>query len=78
MANDLAACTDAFNRVVRLSTGLYGLGGIRVTKAVLNRLGLPGGYPRKPRLIATDAELAQAMQIVRDLDIERFETWKLK
>lgn len=77
-ANDLAGCTDAFSRVVKLSTGLYGLGGIRVTKAVLNRLGLPGGYPRKPRLIATEAELAQAMQIVRELDIARFETWDLK
>ncbi|HTH97132.1 MAG TPA: dihydrodipicolinate synthase family protein, partial [Stellaceae bacterium] len=53
-AGNLDAMMDAFSKVVRLSTGLYGNGGIRVTKAVLNQLGLPGGYPRKPRLPVTD------------------------
>ena len=66
---DLDAMMDAFSKVVRLSTGLYGNGGIRVTKAVLNTLGLPGGYPRKPRLPVTDDRLTRALELVRGMDL---------
>ncbi len=45
-----------FGRLARLSMALYGRGGIRATKAVLNRLGLPGGYPRKPQLPVSDSD----------------------
>jgi 4-hydroxy-tetrahydrodipicolinate synthase len=68
-AGDLDAMMDAFSKVVRLSTGLYGNGGIRVTKAVLNQLGLPGGYPRKPRLPVTDDRLTRSMALVRSMDL---------
>jgi 4-hydroxy-tetrahydrodipicolinate synthase len=50
-----AAVFAKFNAMLRLSNTLYGAGGIRVTKAVLNRLGLPGGPPRRPQLpVASD------------------------
>jgi 4-hydroxy-tetrahydrodipicolinate synthase len=66
---NLDAMMDAFSKVVRLSTGLYGNGGIRVTKAVLNQLGLPGGYPRKPRLPVTDERLTRAIALVKGMDL---------
>ena len=66
---DLAATMDAFGKIVRLSQTLYGAGGIRMTKAVLNSLGLPGGYPRKPRLPVADDKLAQVLKVVRSLEI---------
>ncbi len=68
-AGDLDGTMDAFSKVVRLSTGLYGNGGIRVTKAVLNTLGLPGGYPRKPRLPVTDDRLTRSLALVRGMDL---------
>jgi len=46
---DLPATFAAFAEVVRLSGLLYGHGGIRATKAVLDRLGLPGGTVRPPQ-----------------------------
>jgi 4-hydroxy-tetrahydrodipicolinate synthase len=72
---DLAGMMDAFGRVIRLSSALYGNGGIRVTKAVLNHLGLPGGYPRKPRLPVRDERLTRALTVVDQLGIARTENW---
>ena len=72
---DLPGMMDAFDRVVRLSAGLYGNGGIRVTKAVLNHLGLPGGFPRKPRLPVTDDRLTRALALVDALGIAATEGW---
>lgn len=74
-AGDMDALFDRWGRVMRLFTGLYGNGGIRVTKAVLNELGLAGGYPRKPRLPVTDDRLTRAMSVVDAIglkDIEGF------
>jgi len=69
-AGDLAGMMDAFAKVIRLSGALYGNGGIRVTKAVLNHLGLPGGYPRKPRLPVRDERLTRALMVVESLGLE--------
>ncbi|MBY0510287.1 MAG: dihydrodipicolinate synthase family protein [Rhodospirillaceae bacterium] len=66
---DLAAAMDAFGKIVRLSQTLYGAGGIRMTKAVLGSMGLPGGYPRKPRLPVAEDKLAQVLIVVRSLAI---------
>jgi 4-hydroxy-tetrahydrodipicolinate synthase len=65
----------AFGNVARLSIALYGAGGIRATKAVLNRLGLPGGYPRKPQLPVTDATVDELMHVIEDLGIGEIEGW---
>jgi 4-hydroxy-tetrahydrodipicolinate synthase len=49
-AGDLDACRAAYARVLRLFTATRGLSGIVGTKAALQLAGLPGGYPRLPRL----------------------------
>jgi 4-hydroxy-tetrahydrodipicolinate synthase len=72
---DMAGMMDAFAKVIRLSGGLYGNGGIRVTKAVLNHFGLPGGYPRKPRLPVADERLTRALAVVGSLDLGGLEGW---
>ena len=74
-AGNLNAMMDAFSKVVRLSTGLYGNGGIRVTKAVLNHYGLPGGYPRKPRLPVTDDRLTRSLALVESMELGPVERW---
>jgi len=74
-AGNLDGMMDAFSKVVRLSTGLYGNGGIRVTKAVLNHYGLPGGYPRKPRLPVTDDRLTRSLALVEGMNLGPVEGW---
>jgi 4-hydroxy-tetrahydrodipicolinate synthase len=74
-AGNLTGMMDAFSKVVRLSTGLYGNGGIRVTKAVLNHYGLPGGYPRKPRLPVTDERLTRSLALVESMNLGPVEGW---
>ena len=73
--DDLTGMMQAWSRLMRLSVGLYGNGGIRVTKAVLNDLGLAGGYPRKPRLPVEDERLTRAMAVVQSLDLAELEGW---
>jgi 4-hydroxy-tetrahydrodipicolinate synthase len=65
----------AFGRLARLSMALYGRGGIRATKAVLNRLGLPGGYPRKPQLPVAGETIDALMTMIDDLRIGDLEGW---
>jgi 4-hydroxy-tetrahydrodipicolinate synthase len=65
----------AYGRLARLSIALYGHGGIRATKAVLNRLGLPGGYPRKPQLPVDDATVDALITLIADLQIGELEGW---
>jgi 4-hydroxy-tetrahydrodipicolinate synthase len=66
---------DAYARVVRLSFALYGHGGIRATKAVLNRLGLPGGWPRAPQLPLEGPELEAVLAVVGELGVPAAEGW---
>ncbi len=72
---DLPGMFESWSKVMRLFPALYGNGGIRVTKAVLNELGLAGGYPRKPRLPVTDERLTRAMAAVNTLDLKALEGW---
>jgi len=65
----------AFGRLARLSMALYGRGGIRATKAVLNRLGLPGGYPRRPQLPLGEALVDELMTRIEDLRLGDLEGW---
>jgi 4-hydroxy-tetrahydrodipicolinate synthase len=73
--DDLTGLMEAWSKLMRLFVGLYGNGGIRVTKAVLNELGLAGGYPRKPRLPVEDERLTRAMAVVQSLDLAKLEGW---
>ena len=66
---DAATLAESFHKVLRLSTAVYGAGGIRVTKAVLNRLGLPGGVPRRPLLPATEAQIETVLEALAALDL---------
>ncbi len=74
-AGNTTAMMDAFGRLIKLFGTLLGNGGIRVTKAALNRLGLPGGYPRRPRLPVEDARLNKVLQVIEELDIASIEKW---
>lgn len=67
---------DAFGRVLRLSGELYGAGGIRATKALLNSLGLPGGSPRKPQLPVATEVVVRLRSLIEDLGIPVIEGWK--
>ena len=64
---DLRQAAASFARVVRLSTLLYRHGGIRATKAVLNALDLPGGFPRPPQLPVAPHEAAAVLAEARSL-----------
>ena len=75
LEGDQAGFLDAYNRLARLSQGLHGNGGIRVTKAILNNLGLPGGYPRLPKLIADEGEIERAMTVVNAVNAGEYEDW---
>jgi len=66
---------EAFGRIARLSMALSGAGGIRATKAVLQRLGLPGGYPRKPQLPVADATVDELMTVIDGLQLAALEGW---
>jgi 4-hydroxy-tetrahydrodipicolinate synthase len=61
---DLHACHDAYARVVRLFATTQRLGGISATKATLRALGLPGGWPRPPRLPVGEDEVGDLVTLV--------------
>ncbi|MDB5737839.1 MAG: dihydrodipicolinate synthase family protein [Sphingomonas bacterium] len=72
---DNAKFLDLWGKLMRLTFALYGNGGIRVTKAVLNAMGQPGGYPRKPRLPAEEDSLERAMAVVDEIGLAAIEGW---
>ncbi|MFN8026767.1 MAG: dihydrodipicolinate synthase family protein [Acidimicrobiia bacterium] len=74
-AGDLAAAAAAFGVLARLHELLYGNGGIRVTKALLGRLGLPGGTVRPPQVTPDDAVVDAVLARVRELGIPMIEGW---
>jgi 4-hydroxy-tetrahydrodipicolinate synthase len=74
-AGDMSALMDSFATLLRLSLLLYGHGGIRATKAVLARLGLPGGVPRRPRLPLEPGAAEELAGLVARLGVTRWESW---
>jgi 4-hydroxy-tetrahydrodipicolinate synthase len=72
---DLATAFDAFGQVIRLSGLLYGHGGIRATKAVLDRLGLPGGTVRLPQLTVSDDVVDAIVEHLEAAGIVAVEGW---
>ncbi len=73
--NDTPAMMEAFGKLIRLFGTFNAYGGIRVTKAVLNSLGLPGGYPRLPRLPIGGDQLREALKVVEILGLKEIEGW---
>ncbi|HEX4518306.1 MAG TPA: dihydrodipicolinate synthase family protein [Gaiellaceae bacterium] len=67
-AGDYAAAHEAFARVIRLfAVNRYG--SIRGIKMALQLLGLPGGYPRLPRLPVTGEERDEIARWLDELQI---------
>jgi len=75
--NDAHRMARLFGILLRLSGTLYGAGGIRATKAALNALGLPGGYPRTPQLPLADASIPALVGVIEQLDIAAIEGWEV-
>ena len=75
-AGDLPATFAAFAEVVRLSGLLYRHGGIRATKAVLDRLGLPGGAVRPPQLPVADGVVDEVLAHVTGAGVPAIEGWQ--
>lgn len=74
-AGDNVRYLELWGKLMRLTFALYGNGGIRVTKAVLNTLGLAGGYPRKPRLPVEQDALDRALAVVKEIGLAEIEGW---
>jgi 4-hydroxy-tetrahydrodipicolinate synthase len=68
-AGDLAGCASSFAAVLRLFTATQEAGGIAAAKAALGRLGLPGGYPRLPRLPAGGPALDALVEVARSIGL---------
>lgn len=74
-AGDNALFLDRWGKLMRLFMALYGNGGIRVTKALLEHFGQAGGYPRPPRLPAEPDSLAKALAVVEEIGLAGIEGW---
>lgn len=74
-AGDNAAFLERWGKLMRLFMALYGNGGIRVTKALLNHFGLAGGYPRAPRLPVEPDAFAKALAVVEEVGLAEIEGW---
>jgi 4-hydroxy-tetrahydrodipicolinate synthase len=74
-AGDNEAFLAQWGKLMRLFMALYGNGGIRVTKALLEHFGLAGGFPRAPRLPAEPDALARALAVVEEIDLAEIEGW---
>ena len=66
---DSTALSSSFGKLLRVYRALYSAGGIRATKAVLDRLGLAGGVPRKPQLPISPAVVEELMALFQSLGV---------
>ncbi len=73
--NDAWRMVDFYGKLLRLSGTLSAAGGIRATKAALNALGLPGGFPRLPQLPIADASVPPLLDTIERLGIGAIEGW---
>lgn len=74
-AGDNALFLERWGKLMRLFMALYGNGGIRVTKALLEHFGLAGGFPRAPRLPAEADSVAKALVVVEQIGLAEIEGW---
>lgn len=73
--NDAHRLGELFGVLLRLSNALYGAGGIRSTKAVLNALSLPGGFPRLPQLPLPPESVPALLELIDRLGLTSTEGW---
>jgi dihydrodipicolinate synthase/N-acetylneuraminate lyase len=66
-ACDLVAVQDSFARLMRIFAATRRLGGIVGTKAALQLLDLPGGYPRRPRLPLPEGRMDDVRRLIADM-----------
>ena len=66
---DAAALSSSFGKLLRLFAAMYGAGGIRATKGVLDRLGFAGGIPRKPQLPVSAETIDRLVAFTRELGV---------
>ncbi len=66
---DATALTASFGKLLRLFAAMYGAGGIRATKGVLDRLGFAGGIPRKPQLPISSDVIDRLVAFTRELGV---------
>jgi 4-hydroxy-tetrahydrodipicolinate synthase len=69
-AGDLKGAAEAYAKLMRLFTAVMQFTHITGAKAVLNMLGVPGGYPRKPRLTLEEDQQHKLRAELMKLDIE--------
>jgi 4-hydroxy-tetrahydrodipicolinate synthase len=74
-AGDLGAAAEAFGVLARVHHLLYGNGGIRVTKAVLTRLGLPAGSVRPPQQPPAPEVVDRVLAQLRAWGVDAIEGW---
>jgi len=72
-AGDFVARDQSFAAVLQLFAATQAAGGMSATKGALRRLGLPGGYPRRPRLPASDAAAEGLVQTFERLGLREGE-----
>ncbi|HEU0167681.1 MAG TPA: dihydrodipicolinate synthase family protein [Chloroflexota bacterium] len=64
---------EAYKQILSLWPVTYKYGSIRGTKAALSILGLPGGYPRKPRLPVPDEAIPEIARKIEELKLRELE-----
>jgi 4-hydroxy-tetrahydrodipicolinate synthase len=74
--NDARRTGQLFGALLRLSDTFYAAGGIRAIKVILNRLGLPGGFPRPPQMPVSETAVPALLQTIERLDIPAIEGWE--
>ena len=70
---DLAAASDAYNRIMHLLALNSSYMHITATKTALALLGLPGGLPRKPRLMLEGEDRAIVKRVIEEQRIAEVE-----
>jgi dihydrodipicolinate synthase/N-acetylneuraminate lyase len=69
-AGDERAAADAYTKIIGISAvNRWSAGSIRFTKAAMQALGLPGGYPRPPYLSLDDTSVDEIRKGLSDLGV---------
>ena len=70
---DVAGSAEDFATLLRIYDEFTKLGGSKALKVALNMLGLPGGYPRRPRLPIDESLHPRVRELIDRFGIEEME-----